>query len=70
MTASKGTQCVNGNVVNCTAKLQPDVNEAGAVEDWRARIVAENPERYLVPAGATLDARKMAVLSGKRRVKA
>jgi hypothetical protein len=46
------------------------VNEAGAVEDWRARIVAENPERYLVPAGATLDARKMAVLSGKRRVKA
>ncbi len=39
------------------------------MEDWRARIVAENPERYKVPAGATLDAKKLAVLSGKRKGK-
>jgi hypothetical protein len=31
--------------------------------------VTENPERYKVPAGATLDAKKLAVLSGKRKGK-
>jgi hypothetical protein len=66
LTPSKATQCVGGNTVNCTAKLQPDSNEVGYVEEWRGRIVAENPERYHVPTGA-LDARKVAVMSGKRK---
>ena len=66
LTPSKATQCVGGQTDNCTAKLQPDDNEVGYAEEWRGRIATENPERYHVPTGA-LDARKVAVMSGKRR---
>ena len=72
LSPSKAKQCVDGETTDCVAKLQPDSNEVGYDEDWRARIVAENPERYKVPAakdaaGAAREAEKMRVMRGKRR---
>ncbi len=80
---STDTQCANGQLTNCTAKLQPIDNETGYLEDWRARIVADgdNAAHYLVPASAleaaadgsgrrTLNAReraKLDVVAGKSR---
>lgn len=76
LTPSTAQQCTNGNVVNCTAKLQPVDNEVGYTDAWRARIVADsdNAQRYLVPASAYAtpeaaerEAAKQAVIEGKRR---
>jgi hypothetical protein len=74
LSASKEKQCAAGETVNCTAKLQPNSDEVGYDEDWRGRIVTENPERYKVPqpknaAAAALEARKLAVMSGKRKAR-
>jgi hypothetical protein len=51
-TAPTSTQCVNGNRVNCTAKLVPNVNEIGYSDEWKGRIVSDsdNKVRYLVPS--------------------
>jgi hypothetical protein len=70
LTPSKAHQCGPGETTNCTAKLQPQSSEVGYDDAWRERIVTESPEnaaRYHVPASADLDARKMRVVSGKRR---
>ena len=79
LTPSTARQCEGGNVVNCTAKLQPVDNEVGYTDAWRARIVADsdNAQRYLVPASAFAtpeaarrEAAKQAVVEGKRRTRA
>jgi dipeptidase len=55
-TAPTTPQCVDGNRVNCTAKLVPNVNEIGYSDDWKARIVedSDNKVRYLVPTNGEI----------------
>jgi dipeptidase len=70
LSPSKAKQCGAGETANCTAKLQPESNEVGYDDAWRARIVGESPEnraRYKVPDGADLTS-KARVMGGKRRV--
>ena len=78
LSPSTDTQCINGNVVNCTARLDPVSKEVGYDDDWRARIAIENPERYKIPTTTiaengegeldmTREISKQKVMSGKRR---
>ena len=72
LSPSTTAQCVNGNVVNCTARLNPVSNQVGYDDSWRARIALENPERYRVPASGTegwnqeREEAKQRIVSGKR----
>lgn len=56
----------------CVAKLQPEVDEVGYSDAWRARIVADsdNAERYRVPEEAQASrertAAKARIATGKR----
>lgn len=52
-----------------TAHPDPQ-NEVGYDEQWRGRIVTENPERYKIPAAtgagaAEAEARKLRIMQGK-----